>query len=129
MSDRTEEKGFGDMASRNSVTSSDNERNAVIPNASEDGRAGDTQQSSDMVEPVARAIAASFELGSPGIAASLRMDWQTWAPEAKAALEASYHAELVEMLTEARNRLAMVGEQHRLIGRIDALLAKLNGAS
>ena len=40
------------------------------------------------VERVARAICASFENGSPDIAADLRMDWQTWAPEARAAINA-----------------------------------------
>jgi hypothetical protein len=39
-----------------------------------------------LVERVARAIVASFEKGSPDIAAGMRMDWQTWIPEAKAAL-------------------------------------------
>lgn len=40
----------------------------------------------ELREKVARAIAESFAKGSPDIAATLRMDWQTWLPEADAAL-------------------------------------------
>ena len=44
--------------------------------------------SEEVVEAVARAIAASFEQGSPDLAKNMRMDWQTWAPEARAAIAA-----------------------------------------
>lgn len=46
------------------------------------------QTSEEAVEAVARAIAASFEQGSPDLAKNMRMDWQTWAPEARAAIAA-----------------------------------------
>jgi hypothetical protein len=46
------------------------------------------QTSEEVVEAVARAIAASFEQGSPDLAKNMRMDWQTWAPEARAAIAA-----------------------------------------
>ena len=42
----------------------------------------------EMIKRMAKAIATSFERGSPTLAADMRMDWQSWAEEARAALEA-----------------------------------------
>lgn len=39
-------------------------------------------------ELVAKAITESFQRGSPDIAETLRMDWQIWVPEARAAIAA-----------------------------------------
>jgi hypothetical protein len=52
------------------------------------------------VERVAKAIVTSFEQGSPDLAMEMRMDWQTWAPEARAAI-AAYESAVTERVRDA----------------------------
>jgi hypothetical protein len=88
-----------------------------------------TQQFSNMVERVALAM-WPVAFGTPTDCFQTPEDVEKLRNLAKVALETSHHAELVEELTEARNRLAMyrVDERHRpLVDRIDALLAKIGG--
>jgi hypothetical protein len=77
---------------------------SLIPNASEDGRAGDTQQSSDMVERVARLRAASaaisnadkvFVANKDGLFVNIDLVNELQLALV-AYLEASHHAELVD---------------------------------
>jgi hypothetical protein len=91
-----------------------------------------------IVEQVARAIERAWSRNHASIRSDPDIAWRVWTPEAEAALEASGLAELTEVLRDMRDFctfLSGFGEDNiwrpasRHSALIDALLAKLNGAS